>query len=215
MQLGQYMIAGRKIFLWSYALNAMENDSNQDSGESKVISFIETWAGYGYQFVMGIDFLDVLAFQKNVKKAREFVEKNWIKFAVSLYPTELADCDTFWSSCAQITQKSDTFAQAIQKLPNRNEIMELKEILDKASPLYVVMPEPRLHSELKEKLGVSAHATVSEMAIATLEKEKTGDETIVEEFLTYVEDYNKWKGEALECMKVIKLDGSMYEAKIA
>lgn len=86
---------------------------------------------HGSQFVIANTILDVKAFQENIPLLEMALREKYIVIEIWNTPDEMTSKEFFWSSCQMTTPASASFIEAIASLPNKNEILAIKSLIEK------------------------------------------------------------------------------------
>lgn len=163
----------------------------------------------GNTLVIANTMLDVEAFQTGIEWLKGHLKAGRIRVEMWLTGEQMVAKDFYWSSCQMKTTASDSFEQAIANLPNRENILKLKALMDtyglprgswEQGPWA---PPAPITPELQAKLGVTADATRTEILAACLEKDCMHD------YDEYNASYNKGLATQHTCAGMLNSDGTI------
>lgn len=177
----------------------------------KVTPRILSLINQGYQFVIANTIMDVKVFQQNFPWIEFALRKKYLLIEIWNTPDEMTSKEFHWSSCGITTPASGSFEEAIDGLPNKNEILAIKKLVEKFG-----IPKGKW-----EQGTYSAPKELSAQAAATLGISPTKNRTDVllacksQNRMDIFDEFNIGYVEGLAhqhmCGKMLLTDGSVRE----
>ena len=209
MQLGQFMKAGRRIWLGSYTANSMPVTPEANGPIVLPIRLIDYWAGFGYETVMDWEYLDVWEFQEKIGEVKRLLSLNSLVLELPENPDQFAKQRRHWFSNGYMTEAADSFEKMISQLENRHRIQELKDLTENQSgeiPIWTrskeFTEEPQFRG-LKEELNLSNYASAADVidVARTLGR--------LDVFEAFDRCMNAWLAKVHGCGFIFEPDGQM------
>ena len=177
------------------------------------IAVLKNLINDGHQLVIPNTVLDVKCFQENPQWVMGVLESKDLVIQIFMAPAQMVSKPFFWSSCGQETQAADSFEEAIKDLPNKNDILAVKELMDKYGipkgewEMGQWAPAEPLWEEARVTLGLDEADSKNRTAV--LEACRKADRMDI--FDVYNVGYNKGLACQHMCQFILNSDGTLAE----
>lgn len=156
------------------------NEAYQKDPEA-VISCFEAWFEKCGKIVVDEGVFDMLVFQKDNEYLNSLLHRGELIPEFEDAPDKVFERLHYWNSTNMTSPPSATPEDAIEDLPNKDDILRVKDIVSK----YVIPKEQwakgrttnkrnPVNDTMKEQLSLPSDATRSEVIVACLQKGKLG-----------------------------------------